>query len=231
MGEPVSYRRDGSIALLTLDDGKVNALGPPMQAAINAALDQADRDDVAAVVIAGNDRVFSGGFDLKVMTSGQTQPVIDMLRGGFEITYRLLSYPKPVVMACTGHAIAMGALLLCSGDHRVGAPAHNVQLNEVAIGMTMPHAALALLRMRLTPSAYQQAVGLAKVFFGESATAAGWLDEVVLPDAVLERAVQVAQEFAALNQPAHAASKLRARAEALAGLRAGIDGMAAEFER
>lgn len=229
MSEPVSYRRDEAIAVLTLDDNKVNALGPAMQQAINDVLDQADRDDVAAVVIAGNERVFSGGFDLKVMRSGQTQPVIDMLRGGFEITYRLLSYPKPVVMACTGHAIAMGALLLCSGDHRVGAPAHNIQLNEVAIGMTMPHAALAILQMRLTPSAYQQAVGLAKVFFGESATAAGWLDEVVLPDAVLDRAVQVAHEFAVLHQPAHAASKLRARADALAALRAGIDGMAAEF--
>jgi enoyl-CoA hydratase len=231
MGALVSYRRDELIAVITLDDGKVNALGPAMQKAINDALDRADHDDVGAVVIAGNERVLSGGFDLKVMNSGQVQPVIEMLRGGFELTYRLLSYPKPVVMACTGHAIAMGALLLCGGDHRVGGPACNIQLNEVAIGMTMPSAALAVMRLRLTPSAYQQSVGLAKVFFGESATAAGWLDEVVLPDAVLDRAVQAAGEFTALHQPAHAASKLRARAEGLAALRAGIDAMAAEFGR
>ncbi len=229
MTSPVSYRRDESIAVITMDDGKVNALGPAMQQAINAALDNADRDDVGAVVIAGNARVFSGGFDLKVLTSGQLQPAIDMLRGGFELAYRLLSYPKPVVMACTGHAIAMGAFLLCTGDHRVAEPACNIQANEVAIGMTLPYAALAIMRLRLTPSAYQQSVGLAKVFFGESAIAAGLLDEIVLPDAVLDRASEAAREFTELNQPAHVASKLRARAEALAALRTGIDGIEAEF--
>lgn len=229
MTGPVSYRRDDAIAVITLDDGKVNALGPAMQQAISAALDEADRDDVGAVVIGGNDRVFSGGFDLKVLISGEVQPALEMLRGGFELAHRVLSYPKPVVMACTGHAIAMGSFLLCCGDHRITAPAHNIQANEVAIGMTLPYAALAVLELRLTRSAYQQAVGLAKTYFGESALAAGWVDEVVLPDQVWARAEEAAREFTALNQPAHAASKLRARAGALEALRAGIDNMAAEF--
>jgi len=161
MTGPVSYRLDESVAFITMDDGKVNVIGPSMQQALNEALDHADRDDVGAVVIAGNQRVFSGGFDLKVLTSGEVQPAIDMLKGGFELSYRLLSYPKPVVMACTGHAIAMGAFLLASGDHRVAAPAYNVQANEVAIGMTIPYAALEVMKLRLTRSAYQQAAGLA----------------------------------------------------------------------
>src|ERR1700678_3072131 len=136
MSGPVTYRRDEAIAVITMDDGKVNALGPTMQQALNEALDDADRDDVGAVVIAGNHRVFSGGFDLKILTAGEVQPAIDMLRGGFELSHRLLSYPKPVVMACTGHAIAMGAFLLARGDHRIAAPACTIQANEVAIGMT-----------------------------------------------------------------------------------------------
>jgi enoyl-CoA hydratase len=229
MSGPVTYRNKESIAIITMDDGKVNVLGPTMQQAVNEALDSADRDDVGAVVIAGNHRVFSGGFDLKVLTSGEVQPTIDMLKGGFELSHRLLSYPKPVVMACTGHAIAMGAFLLSSGDHRIAAPAYNIQANEVAIGMTIPYAALEIMKLRLTPSAYQQATGLAKTFFGETATAAGFLDEIVLPEMVLSRAEEAAREFATLNQHAHAATKLRARAEALQGIRAGIDGMAAEF--
>ena len=139
-----------------------------------------------------------------------------MLKGGFELSYRLLSYPKPVVMACTGHAIAMGAFLLASGDHRVAAPAYNIQANEVAIGMTIPYSALEVMKLRLTPSAYQQAAGLAKTFFGETAVAAGWLDEIVLPDMVLSRAEEAAREFATLKQQAHAATKLRTRADALA---------------
>jgi enoyl-CoA hydratase len=173
--------------------------------------------------------VFSGGFDLKILTSGEVQPAIDMLKGGFELSHRLLSHPKPVVMACTGHAIAMGAFLLASGDHRVAAPAYNIQANEVAIGMTIPYAALEVMKLRLTPSAYQQAAGLAKTFFGETAVAAGWLDEIVLPEMVLSRAEEAAREFATLKQHAHAGTKLRTRADALVGIRAGIDGMAAEF--
>ncbi len=125
-----------------------------------------------------------------------------MLRGGFELAYRLLSYPKPVVMACTGHAIAMGAFLLSAGDHRVAAHAYNIQANEVAIGMTLPYAALEIMKLRLTRSAYQQAAGLAKSFFGETAVAAGFVDEIVLPEMVLSRATEAAQEFAGLHQHA-----------------------------
>ena len=229
MSGPVTYRQNDSIAVIRMDDGKVNALGPTMQQALNEAIDQADSDNVGALVIAGNERVFSGGFDLKILTSGEVQPAIDMLRGGFELAYRLLSYPKPVVMACTGHAIAMGAFLLSSGDHRVAAHAYNIQANEVAIGMIIPYAALEIMKLRLTRSAYQQATGLAKTFFGETALAAGFVDEIVLPEMVLNRAEEAAQEFAGLHQHAHAATKLRARADALAAIRAGIDGIEAEF--
>src|SRR5271167_844389 len=230
MSGPVTYRRDESLAVITMDDGKVNALGPTMLQALNEALDNADRDDVGAVVIAGNHRVFSGGFDLKILTAGEVQPAIDMLKGGFELSHRLLSYPKPVVMACTSHAIAMGAFLLASGDHRVAAPGFNIQANEVAIGMTIPYAALEVMKLRLTRSAYQQAAGLAKTFFGETAVAAGWLDEIVPPEIVLSRAEEAAREFATLKQHAHVGTKLRTRADALTAIRAGIDNMAAEFE-
>jgi enoyl-CoA hydratase len=133
-------------------------------------------------------------------------------------------------MACTGHAIAMGAFLLASGDHRIAAPAYNIQANEVAIGMTIPYSALEVMKLRLTRSAYQQATGLAKTFFGETAVAAGWIDEIVLPDMVLSRAEEAARAFATLKQHAHLGTKLRTRAEALTAIRVGIDNMAAEFE-
>jgi enoyl-CoA hydratase len=225
----VTYRRNESIAVITMDDGKVNALGPAMQQALNEALDNADHDDVGAVIIAGNHRAFCAGFDLKILRAGEMQPAIDMFRGGFELAYRLLSYPKPVVMACTGPAIAMGSFLLCSGDHRIAAPGYNIRANEVAIGIVLPYAASAIMKLRLTPSAYQQAVGLSKTFFGETALAAGFIDEIGLPEMVLSRAEEAALEFTKLDLAAHAASKLRARAHALAELRAGIDGLPAEF--
>ncbi len=230
MSERVSYIREEQIAVITMDDGKVNALGPDMLAALNAALDRAESEDAGAVVIAGNDRVFSGGFDLKVFRSGDVQASIDMLKAGFELSHRLLSFPKPVVSACTGHAIAMGSFLACSTDHRIAAPASMFQANEVAIGMVLPYPALEVMKLRLTRSAYQQAVGLAKTFFGETALAGGWVDEISMPDLVLERARESALEFATtLHAKAHYACKMRARQETLDAIRSGIDNIHQEF--
>jgi enoyl-CoA hydratase len=94
--------------------------------------------------------------------------------------------------------------------------------------MVVPYAASAIMKLRLTPSAYQQSMGLSKVFFGETALAAGFIDEIDLPERVLSRAQEAALEFTKLDLDAHAASKLRARADALEELRAGIDGVSAE---
>src|ERR1700753_445996 len=106
MSGPVTYTLKDTVAVIRMDDGKVNALGPTMQAAINEAVDQADSDNVGALVLTGNERVFSGGFDLKILTSGEAQPAIDMLRGGFEVAYRLVAYPKPGEMDCTAPGLA-----------------------------------------------------------------------------------------------------------------------------
>ena len=226
----VTYQREESIAVITMNDGKVNALGPDMLAAINAELDRAESEDAGAVVIAGNERVFSGGFDLKVFRSGDVDASIAMLKAGFELSHRLLSFPKPVVAACTGHAIAMGSFLACSTDHRIAAPGYTFQANEVAIGMVLPYPALEVMKLRLTRSAYQQAVGLSKTFLSDTALAGGWVDELVMADMVLDRAREAAHEFATtLNAKAHYACKMRARQEALDAIRSGIDNIRQEF--
>ena len=229
-----TYAVHDAVATVTLDDGKVNALSPAMQAAIATALDQAETDitagTVKAVVLAGNERVFSAGFELSVFASGDVAAGHGMLSGGFELAIRLLTFPVPVVMAATGPAIAMGSFLMLSGDHRVGSQRSRCQANEVAIGMTLPVAALEIMRMRLTPPAYSRAVSVAAVYAGDEAIAAGWLDEIVERDAVLARAQEVAAEYAAtLHLNAHVASKLKARESAIAAIQAGIDGLAVEF--
>lgn len=234
MSSLVSYARNDFVATVTLDDGKVNALSPDMQAAINDALDQASlaagSGEVKALVLTGNSKVFSGGFDLGVFASGDATAALGMLAGGFELAVRCLTFPVPVIMAATGPAIAMGSFLLLSGDHRVGSPRSRCQANEVAIGMTLPIAAIEIMRMRLTRAAFQRAISMAAVFNGDAAISAGWLDEIVEPDEVLTRAQQVASEAAAsLHANAHVASKLKARADAITAIRAGIDGLPTEF--
>jgi enoyl-CoA hydratase len=226
----VNYELNESVAIITLDDGKVNVLGPAMQAAINEALDRAEKDSAKAVVLAGNGRVFSGGFDLAVFQSGDTKAALGMLAGGFELSIRCLTFPKPVIIAATGPAIAMGSFLLLSGDHRIGQPKSRCQAIEVAIGMTIPISAIEIMRMRLTPAAFQRGVSMAATFAGDEAIAGGWLDEIVDADQVLARAQQVAAEAATtLHAGAHLASKLKARESALKAIQAGIDGLATEF--
>ncbi|MFB1295617.1 crotonase/enoyl-CoA hydratase family protein [Mycobacterium sp. pW049] len=230
MTSTVSYELADSVATITLDDGKVNVLGPDMQAQINEALDRAEADKAKAVVLAGNSRVFSGGFDLAVFQSGDAAAALGMLAGGFRLSLRTLTFPVPVIIAATGPAIAMGSFLLLSADHRVGQPKSRCQAIEVAIGMTIPISALEIMRARLTPAAFERGAALAATFVGDEAVAGGWLDEIVEADQVLARARQVAMEAAAtLNAGAHLATKLKARKGALEAIQAGIDGLATEF--
>jgi enoyl-CoA hydratase len=234
MSSTVSYELNESVATITLDDGKVNVLSPAMQQSIDDALDRAEMaagdGEVKAIVLAGNSRVLSAGFDLSVFNSGDAAAALGMLSGGFELSIRLLTFPVPVIIAATGPAIAMGSFMLLSGDHRVGSPKTRCQANEVAIGMTLPISAIEIMRMRLTRAAFQRAVSMAATFAGDGAVAAGWLDEIVEVDNVLPRAQQVAAEAAAtLHAKAHVASKLKARDGALKAIRAGIDGLPAEF--
>lgn len=230
MTSTVSYALADSVATITLDDGKVNVLGPAMQAAINEALDRAEADKAKAVVLAGNARVFSGGFDLAVFQSGDAAAAHNMLAGGFRLSLRTLTFPVPVIIAATGPAIAMGSFLLLSADHRVGAPKSRCQAIEVAIGMTIPISAIEIMRMRLTPAAFERGTALAATFVGDEAIAGGWLDEIVEADQVLSRAQQVATEAATtLHAGAHLATKLKARKPALDAIQAGIDGLATEF--
>src|SRR5690606_32909903 len=115
----VRYELRDSIAEITLNDGKRNALSSEMLDAIGGALDRAE-EDRAVVLLGGREGVFSAGFDLKVMAAGGDGAVA-MVGRGFELAERLLGFPGPVVAACDGHAIAMGAFLLLAGDFRLGA--------------------------------------------------------------------------------------------------------------
>jgi enoyl-CoA hydratase len=218
----ISYRLDDKIATITIDDGKVNALSLPVLTEVNDALDRAEQDQ-AVVVLAGREGVFSAGFDLPVLRAGGPD-ALALLRAGFETAARLLAFPRPVVIACTGHAVAMGVFLLLSGDYRVGAAGpFKITANEVAIGLTMPRAAVEICRQRLTPAHFNRAVIIAETFSPADAVAAGFLDRTAEASEVREVARGVAAQLAELDQSAHAATKRRARGRALDAIRAAID--------
>lgn len=221
----ISYQLADSVATITMDDGKVNALSLRMITEINRALDQA-LDDAAVVVLAGRPGVFSAGFDLPVIRAGGPAAT-SMLRAGFDLAERVLSYPRPVVIACTGHAIAMGVFLLLSGDYRVGAAGpYKITANEVAIGLTMPRAAVEICRQRLTPAHFNRATTLAEPFEPDSAVDAGFLDRACEPADFWDAVHGIAGELAKLDADAHNATKLRARKAALAAVH---DAIAADY--
>ena len=210
------------VAVIKLDDGKANALSLPMQSAFNSALDQAQQAKLP-VVITGRSGILSAGFDLKTLAASG-QPAVDMLNGGIEIAIRLLSFETPVVVACGGHAIAMGGFLLQCGDYRIGvAGSFKYSANEVAIGMTMPWSTIEILRQRLTPAALSRAVLLAETFTPANGIENGLIDRVVATEAeLLPTALETAKSFSALNGAAHAASKNRLRGEVVVAIRDGL---------
>ncbi len=219
--ELVSYDLSDAVATLTMDDGKVNVLSSAMQQAIHAGLDRAESDG-AAVVLAGREGVFSAGFDLATLRGGGPAGA-EMVTGGFELAGRVLAFPRPVAMACTGHAVAMGLFLMLSGDYRVGAAGpFTLRANEVAIGLTMPPPAIEILRLRLVPAVFDRAVVLAEGFSPADAPQTGFLDRVVEPADVVAAAQEVAATIGSLDQTAHHGSKVRVRAAALEAIRAEV---------
>lgn len=221
MSDTVSYEEADGVAVITMDDGKANAVSSALQSGVNSALDRAEAAGLP-VVLTGRAGFFSAGFDLKTLAASG-QPAVDMLNGGIELAIRLLSFPTPVVVASPGHAIAMGVFLSLCGDYRIGVRGnYRYVANEVAIGMAMPFSTIEILRQRVTPAALTRSVLLAEVFTPENAVANGFLDEVVEPDDLMPRAIAFAASLAALDGSAHAVSKKRLRAGLLASMNEGL---------
>ena len=221
MNDIVRYELQDGIATLTLDDGKANVMSVRMLQALNTALDRALADQ-AVVVLTGRERMFSGGFDLSVFQRDKRE-LRDMLEAGARLTERLLAHPRPVVAACSGHAVAMGVFVLLCADVRIGIDeGARTQINEVQIGMTLPHFAIEVTRHRLAPAHLHRAALMATPYAPQQALAAGFFDAIVAPAALAEAARKQAVALATLHAGAFAATKLRLHKQTLEALRAGI---------
>lgn len=221
MGELVSYTLQERIATVAMDDGKANALSFQMIDELNAALDQAEADK-AVVLLTGRPGRFSAGFDLQVMHGGG-KPMRDLVVAGAELFVRLQGFPAPVVAACTGHGMAGGALMLLSVDYRIGTEgAFKIGLNEVAIGMTLPHFCIEIARPRLSPTHFYRAVTLSELYAPKDAMAAGYLDAVVPEDKLSEAAEHTAGMLAKLDPEAYFQTKKRIRAEVIPAIEKAI---------
>lgn len=209
---PVTYEKQGPVGIITLDDGRANAISASVVDGLNRCLDEIDADDEArAVLVVGRPGRFSAGFDLAAMT-GSEEGMRDLVVSGGRLAARLLLEPRPVVAACTGHALAMGALLLLAADHRIGAAGDwKIGLNEVAIGMAMPRWGVELARYRLSPTHLEWRLVLGQTGNPEEALEAGFLDRVVAADELIAEATATAERLAELRTGAVAGTKQRLR--------------------
>lgn len=202
----VTYELSNDIALVRMDDGKANALSYALMDELDAALDRATTE-AKAVILTGRPGKFCAGFDLKTMMAGVDQARALVTRGA-GLLMRLYTHPQPLVMACTGHALAGGSLVLLTGDVRLAASGpFKIGLNEVQIGMPVPVLAMELARDRLDPRFFVRSTLFAEVVDPNAALFAGWVDEVVAEDALLERARAEAARLSALPGDAYAKTK------------------------
>ena len=220
--EIVAYEQRGPVGLIRFDDGKANAFSHAALDGIEAGLDRASRE-AGAVVIAGRPGRFSAGFDLKVIGQGGSATA-DLLGKGARLALRCYEFETPVVFACTGHAVAMGAILLLAGEQRIGAAGDfKIGMNEVAIGMTLPRFAVDLGRERLSKRHFARATAQAEMYDPASAVDAGYLDAVAAPENVIGEAVATAERLAGLSATAHRETKRRIRSATIARIRAELE--------
>jgi enoyl-CoA hydratase len=206
MTDYVHYKLEDGIAHLTMDDGKANALNVSMSKALADNLNRAN-EEADVVIISGRPGLLCAGFDLKVI-NGSPEEREAMVNAGGHLLLKAYLHPQPIVIACTGHAIAAGALLTLTADYRIGASGDfRIGLNETSIGLSLPVFGLELTRDRLDNRHLTQATMNATLYEPGKAAEVGYLDEVVAPETLQARALELAQGLQKLDAKAFAQVK------------------------
>jgi enoyl-CoA hydratase len=221
-GTPVTTTIEDGVAVLRLDDGKVNVVSHALIELVHAGLDQA-LAEARAVAIIGREGKLSAGFDLTEMTAGIDRTKALVGAGG-RLLMRIFGHPQPVVVGVTGHALAAGALLVLSCDTRIGTdgPA-KIGLNETAIGMGLPVYAFELAQARLAPAHLTRAAVQAEIYDPAGAVEAGYLDQVVAAADVERATIDEARRLGQFSTRAYAHTKGLLRQPVVDRVLAGLD--------
>jgi enoyl-CoA hydratase len=204
------YLLDDGVAHLSLDDGKVNAVGTATLSSLNEQLDQAEKDGATAIVLSGREGVFCAGFNLAEIRD--PDGAMALRRQFIDLVLRIFESDKPVVIACSGHAMGAGAGLLVTADRRVGLDgAFKLGFNEASVGVTISQATVELARYRM-PMPWFESIISGTTFPPQQAVPAGLLDEVVQDkEALLSEAFRIARELGAVAPAVFKAMKHVAR--------------------
>ena len=195
------------ISIITLDDGKANVFSPKMIQDVNECLDKVPTES-GALIITGRDGMFSAGFDLKIISSGNIQATMDMSLSGFKLLSRIFSFPRPILAACSGHGIALGTFLLCCCDYRIGVKGdYMIGANEMRTNMVIPIPILELISHRVTASHKYRAILGAEMYSIQDGVEAGLIDEIVDSKDLMEAAMLKAKDLASMGHPSYTLTK------------------------
>ena len=203
--------QENDISIIKLDDGKANAFSFEMLSQVNALLAQVPKDS-GALVITGRDGLFSGGFDLKTLATGDMEKITTMVQLGYRLLLELYSFDRPIIAAVSGHAIALGLFVTCSADYRIAIDGQYVcQANEVRNNMDIPPQIMEILKARVNKNYFYPAVFHADAYSVQDSIAVGYIDEVVSAEKFMDRVMEKANELASLPHPFYANTKKSAQ--------------------
>jgi enoyl-CoA hydratase/carnithine racemase len=202
----IKMEQQEGVTVLRLDNGVTNAISPLMVAELAAAVAEIDRES-RPVVLAGNQKFFSMGFDLPTLLSLNRLEMSDFFYRFNGIACRLLTLPLPLVCALAGHAVAGGHILALTGDYRVAGVGRKIGLNEVKLGLPVPYLADLMLRQMTDGRAAKQMLYEGNFIAAEDAERFGLVDEVCSQETTEAQAIRRAGELGALPGPAFAAIK------------------------
>ena len=203
--------RENDISIIKLDDGKANAFSYDMLSQVNELLTKVPRDS-GALVIAGREGLFSGGFDLKTLATGDMEKITKMVQLGYCLLLELFSFDRPIVAAVSGHSIALGLFVTCSADYRIAIDGKYVcQANEVRNNMDIPTQIMEIIKARVNKKYFYSAVYHSDAYSVQESIEVGYIDEVVSEDQFMERVMEKAKELATLPHPFYANTKKTAQ--------------------
>ncbi len=211
----ITLNMKDDVALITMDDGKKNAITQEALGDLEDAVGRAEKD-AKAIVLTGRPGSFCAGFDINVLRSGDMEAFGKLGDRGGRMLCRLYEYPKPLVAACTGHAFTIGALWLLACDTRIGEIGNfKFAMTESALGRILPAWSLEPLKARINPTQFVPVVTQSKVYDPEGAVTSGFLDELVPAGEAIGKALEIATALAELPADAYAGNKLSTRRKAI----------------
>ena len=218
-----TLKKEGNVSIITLDDGKANVFSPEMSQQIDECLDQVATEE-GCLVITGKEGMFSGGLDLKIIQSGDIERIQEMSSKAFKLLARIFSFPRPVIAACSGHAVALGTFLLCCCDYRIGVKGEfMLGANEMRTNMVIPTPILELIKFRVSNTHKYRAVLGAEMYKLEDSISAGLIDEVVDQDLLMTTVTEKAKDLATMGHPSYSMTKELFIAEPMSKINAAME--------